>query len=113
MMQMSTVSTRANIARSILRGYFCSQLTFVILTQVFRRNNYDRHLIEVGCFTFTQLFSNYPMLDYLAKYDTLEVEGVCIGEALRSHAEAIGSVVTDIQENAGNPERIRMSLAQV
>jgi len=80
--------------------------------QVFRRNNYDRHLIEVGCFTFTQLFSNYPMLDYLAKYDTLEVEGVCIGEALRSHAEAIGSVVTDIQENAGNPERIRMSLAQ-
>ena len=97
--------------------------------QVFRRNNYDRHLIEVGCFTFTQLFSNYPMMDYLAKYneqmyctydnwfcaryDTLEVEGVCIGEALRSHAEAIGSVVTDIQENAGNPERIRMSLAQV
>ena len=53
------------------------------------------------------------MMDYLAKYDTLEVEGVCIGEALRSHAEAIGSVVTEIQENAGNPERIRMSLAQV
>ena len=25
---------------------------------------------------------------------------------------AIGSVVTEIQENAGNPERIRMSLAQ-
>ena len=53
------------------------------------------------------------MMDYLAKYDTLEVEGVCIGEALRSHAEAIGSVVTDIQENAGNPDQIRMSLAQV
>ena len=31
----------------------------------------------------------------------------------RSHAEAIGSVVAEIQENAGNPERIRMSLAQV
>ena len=48
-----------------------------------------------------------------ARYDSLEVEGVCIGEALRSHAEAIGSVVTDIQENAGNPDQIRMSLAQV
>jgi len=80
--------------------------------QVFRRNNYDRHLIEVGCYTFTQLFSQYPMMDYLAKFDGLEVEGVCIGEALRAHADAIGSVVAEIQENAGNPERIRMSLAQ-
>ena len=113
MIQMSTASTRANIARSIFTKRLFLFTADVILTQVFRRNNYDRHLIEVGCFTFTQLFSNYPMLDYLAKYDTLEVEGVCIGEALRSHAEAIGSVVTDIQENAGNPERIRMSLAQV
>ena len=50
---------------------------------MFRRNNYDRHLIEVGCYTFTQLFSQYPMMDYLAKFDGLEVEGVCIGEALR------------------------------
>ena len=81
--------------------------------QVFRRNNYDRHLIEVGCVTFTQLFAQYPMMDYLTKFDSMEVEGVCIGEALRSHAEAIGSVVTELQENAGNPERIRISLAQV
>lgn len=80
--------------------------------QVFKRNTYDRHLIEVGCDTFTQLFARYPMMDYISEYDHLEVEGVCIGEALRSHAMAIGSVVTEIQENAGNPERIRMSLAQ-
>jgi len=80
--------------------------------QIFRRNNYDRHLIEVGCYTFSQLFSNYPMMEFLAKYDNMEVEGVCIGEALKSHAEAIGSVVQEIQENAANPERIRMSLAQ-
>lgn len=53
------------------------------------------------------------MMDYLSKFDTLEVEGVCIGEALKSHADAIGAVVADIQENAGNPDRIRMSLAQV
>ena len=53
------------------------------------------------------------MMDYLTKFDSMEVEGVCIGEALRSHAEAIGSVVQELQENAGNPERIRMSLAQV
>ena len=30
----------------------------------------------------------------------------------RSHAMAIGSVVAEIQEHAGNPEKIRMSLAQ-
>ena len=30
----------------------------------------------------------------------------------RSHAMAIGSVVAEIQEHAGNPERIRQSLAQ-
>ena len=30
--------------------------------QVFRRNNYDRHLIEVGCITFTQLFSQVRIL---------------------------------------------------
>jgi len=80
--------------------------------QVFKRNTYDRHLIEVGCDTFTQLFARYPMMDYISDYDHLEVEGVCIGEALRSHAIAIGSVVAEIQEHAGNPERIRMSLAQ-
>ena len=80
--------------------------------QMFRRNTYDRHLIEVGCTSFTQLFSHCPMMEYLAEFDSLEVEGVCIGEALRSHAMAIGSVVTEIQENAANPERIRMSLAQ-
>jgi len=80
--------------------------------QVFRRNNYDRHLIEVGCVTFTQLFAQYPMMEFLGKFDNMEVEGVSIGEALKSHAEAIGSVVAEIQENAGNPERIRMSLAQ-
>merc|ERR1719312_2172417 len=80
--------------------------------QVFKRNTYDRHLIEVGCDTFTQLFARYPMMDYISEYDHLEVEGVCIGEALRSHAMAIGSVVAEIQEHAGNPERIRQSLAQ-
>merc|ERR1719186_2483175 len=82
------------------------------LKMVFKRNTYDRHLIEVGCDTFTQLFARYPMMDYISEYDHLEVEGVCIGEALRSHAIAIGSVVAEIQEHAGNPERIRMSLAQ-
>ena len=51
--------------------------------QVFKRNTYDRHLIEVGCDTFTQLFARYPMMDYISEYDHLEVEGVCIGEALR------------------------------
>ena len=64
----------------------CGALDQTLITgccQVFRRNNYDRHLIEVGCYTFTQLFSQYPMMDYLAKFDGLEVEGVCIGEALR------------------------------
>ena len=34
---------------------------------VFRRNNYDRHLIEVGCITFTQLFAQYPMMEYLSQ----------------------------------------------
>ena len=80
--------------------------------QMFRRNTYDRHLIEVGCTSFTELFTHCPIMDYLAEFDNMEVEGVCIGEALRSHALAIGSVVTEIQENAGNPERIRISLAQ-
>jgi len=79
--------------------------------QMFRRNTYDRHLIEVGCTSFTELFTHCPIMDYLAEFDNMEVEGVCIGEALRSHALAIGSVVQEIQENAGNPERIRMSLA--
>ena len=51
--------------------------------QMFRRNTYDRHLIEVGCTSFTQLFTHCPMMDYLAEYDSLEVSGLCIGEALR------------------------------
>lgn len=80
--------------------------------QVFKRNAFNRHLIEVGCDTFGQLFSHYPVLDYIAEFDTMEVHGVNIGAALRSHAEAIGSVVGEIQEQAGNPERIRMALAQ-
>lgn len=79
--------------------------------QVFRRNTFDRHLIEVGCESFTQLFSHFPMLDHFATYNTMVIEGTSIGEALRCHAAAIGSVVAEIQEHAGNPERIRMSLA--
>lgn len=80
--------------------------------QVFKRNQYDRHLMQVGCDTFTQLFSQHPeVLDYLADYDTMVAEGINVGDALRSHAMAVGSVVGEIQENAGNPERIRLSLA--
>merc|ERR1719466_27896 len=80
--------------------------------QVFKRNTYDRHLIEVGCLTYTQLFATHPVLDSFSEYDSLEVEGVYIGEALRSHAIAIGQVVQEIQEHAANPERIRLALEQ-
>ena len=38
--------------------------------------------------------------------------GISPPAVTRAHADAIGSVVAEIQENAGNPERIRMSLAQ-
>jgi hypothetical protein len=65
--------------------------------QVFRRNTFDRHLIEVrstnnnlyltncqvGCDTFSQLFLHYPVLDYIAEYDSCIVQGVSIGAALR------------------------------
>ncbi|XP_023337091.1 uncharacterized protein LOC111708068 [Eurytemora carolleeae] len=80
--------------------------------QVFRRTQYDRHLMQIGCESFTQLFTRHPeVMEYLGEYDSMVVDGISIGEALRSHALVVGSVVGDIQENAGNPERIRMSLA--
>lgn len=80
--------------------------------QVFRRNTFDRHLIEVGCDTFSQLFARYPVLDTIGEFDSMEVHGINVGEALRSHAAAIGSVVGEIEEHAGSPERIRLALAQ-
>jgi len=80
--------------------------------QFFRRNTFDRHLIEVGCETFSQLFTHYPVLEHLASYNEMIVDGISVGEALKSHAAAIGSVLGEIQEHAGNPERIRFSLAQ-
>jgi hypothetical protein len=40
--------------------------------------------VQVGCDTFTQLFTQHPeVLDYLADYDTMVLEGINIGEALR------------------------------
>merc|ERR1712130_805239 len=80
--------------------------------QVFRRNTFDRHLIEVGCDTFSQLFARYPVLDTIGEFDSMEVHGINVGEDLRSHAAAIGSVVGEIEEHAGSPERIRLALAQ-
>jgi len=80
--------------------------------QVFRRNTFDRHLIEVGCDTFSQLFARYPVVEAIAEYDSMEVHGLNIGAALRSHAEAIRAVVGELQQHAGNPERIRLALAQ-
>jgi len=79
---------------------------------VFKRNTYDRHLIQVGCDTFTQLFKNYPEVNnYMAEFDDMEVDGIKVGGALRAHTTAVQGVVAEIQENAGNPERIRSSLA--
>jgi len=81
-------------------------------SQTFKRTQYDKNLMQIGCETFNQLFTRHPeVMEYLAEYDTMVIEGVSVGEALRSHAIAVGSVIGDIQENAGNPERIRMSLA--
>jgi len=51
--------------------------------QVFRRNTFDRHLIEVGCDTFSQLFARYPVVEAIAEYDSMEVHGLNIGAALR------------------------------
>ena len=36
---------------------------------------------------------------------------IALGPPYRNHTEAISTVVTEIQEHAGNPERIRQSLA--
>ena len=55
--------------------------------------NSSSSAVQVGCLTYTQLFATHPVLDSFSEYDSLEVEGVCIGEALRSHAIAIGQVV--------------------
>jgi hypothetical protein len=41
-------------------------------------------VVQVGCDTFTQLFTQHPeVLEYLADYDTMVVEGINVGEALR------------------------------
>ena len=46
----------------------------------------------MGCDTFGQLFSHYPVLDYIAEFDTMEVHGVNIGAALRWGPRAIDLV---------------------
>ena len=41
-------------------------------------------IVQVGCDTFTQLFTQHPeVLEYIADFDTMTVEGINIGEALR------------------------------
>jgi hypothetical protein len=45
---------------------------------------------QVGCDTFTQLFTQYPeVLEYISDFDTMVVEGINVGDALRFHIRSI------------------------
>jgi len=81
-------------------------------SHVFRRNQYDRHLMEIGCESFNELFSRHPeVMDFLGQYDVIVVDGISVGQILRSHAMTVGTIIGEIQENAGNLENLRLSLA--
>ena len=41
-------------------------------------------ILQIGCESFTQLFTRHPeVMEYLGEYDSMVVDGISIGEALR------------------------------
>ena len=47
-------------------------------------------IFQIGCESFTQLFTRHPeVMEYLGEYDSMVVDGISVGEALRSSSSCL------------------------